>query len=140
MFRTLTRSALALLLLALLPACDSNDDDSLDAFTGTYALATINGNPIPYTVGTDGFEFTFTSGFIRLDSGGTLSFNLAVGEVDGDITTEERITVSGTYTIDGSTITMRLNYDGEIETETGRISADTLTFSDDDGFTYTFRQ
>jgi hypothetical protein len=140
MLRTLTRSALALLLLATLPACDSNDDNDLDAFAGTYTLATVGGTPVPATFSEDDVSVTFVTGFIRLTNGGSVNISLTVAETDGTLTVEQEETISGTYTVDGSTITMRLEDDGAIDTETGRISGDTITVTDEDGLTYVFRR
>ena len=113
--------ATAVLAGGLLPAW-GDDPTGPESVAGTYILQTINGEALPYLVQVG---FSVTAGSIQLNSDGTYTISLTVTGLGAQI-------ITGTFTVDGSTITLD---DGT----TGTVSGDTITVVAD-GDTFVFRK
>jgi hypothetical protein len=139
--RFLTAGVIALVLMA---GCDSDSTSpEMDAHVGTYALANINGIPLPLPI--DEFEAggqscteIVTGGTLNLaaDNSWTVSLDLLLTCVDTATGAETNISEteggSGTYTVSGNTVSFTENG----EEFTGVLSGNSLSVSiDDDGFT-----
>ncbi len=132
--RTFSRAALVLLLLVL-SACDSNDDESDDVL-GTYSLVSVGGQSLPATINSEG---TYESGFVRLEESRVIA-NVVIVESSGGTTSRFESEVGGTYTLDGETLRLRLtNEDGRVEISTGTLRDNTIAIAAED-LTLVFRK
>lgn len=134
--RILSYAALVLLLFAL-PACDSNEEEPTDDHVdvrGTYALVTVDGQPLPATIDSEG---TYESGFVRLEES-RVFVNLVI--VDASNSSRVEVERGGMYTISGETLTLDLpDGDGRSEVSTATLRANTITISEDE-LTLVFRK
>ncbi len=121
-------TATAVLAGGLLPACG---DDPMEPETifGLYTLVTVNGEALPFEV-QPGNEIIAAS--IQLNSDGTYSLSSTQDLGGGG---PETSTETGTFTVDGSTVTFL----GERDSFTGTVSGDTLTIADN-GNTFVYRK
>jgi hypothetical protein len=93
--------------VALLTACGDSTGPG-GRIAGTYQLETINGDPLPVTI----FEFgpyraEALSGDLVVRANNTFSTSLTLRETDAGGVMTTTITCTGTYTVDGNTVTFR---------------------------------
>lgn len=112
----------------VLTAC--GDDDSTGPgsanISGTYTLRTINGSNLPFTVfqvGADKVEVL--SGNVTLTNGGAYTTLSTVRTTLNGVVTTEPEADAGTYTRNGTAMTLRSNDDGT--TVSGTVSNGVLT-------------
>ena len=113
-----------------LTACKDTSNNTTQASddTGTYTLATVNGNKVPYTPVPEGSAQQVESGTFTLNTDGTVTHATNFGRIDGEVLAPVS---HGTYTLDGSRLsfqwksgdattatlegnTLTLNWEGEI--------------------------
>ncbi len=92
-------------LLLTLPACSSIDKSG--DITGTYELATIDGNPVPYTPPHQGGAPEILSSTLVLQADGTFRMSMTYRTTPGNSTTRE---FTGTYTLTENTL--RFDWEG----------------------------
>ncbi|MDQ6633272.1 MAG: hypothetical protein M3Z10_00770 [Gemmatimonadota bacterium] len=123
------RRALFLLALAALAACsgDSGTDPNA-SIAGSYSLRTVNGSPLPYIVAQSGSnKYEITDDAISLNDAGTWSeLWHDRTTTNGQVTTSAN-TDGGTYTRNGTAITLNSTTSGAIS---GSVSGGTLTLTD----------
>jgi hypothetical protein len=120
---------LALAALAVTLGCDSATSPEA-AIVGTWSLQTVNGAPLPYTYFGSGANredvisdtYTFAAG------GAFTSTFVTRTTTNGVAGPNETDSVTGTYTVTGSTVNITL---------TGQVGVDSATLSDDDTLTVT---
>lgn len=100
--------------------------------TGTYALVTINGNTLPYTIKSEGGVIA-KSGSFTINADGTCSSKIILSRPAGDDATME---VKATYTLKGSTLTMKWQGAG---TTTGTIEENKFSMVNE-GVTFAYRK
>jgi len=107
--RATMRTSIAAILIAGTIACsgESTGPGGIDNdLTGTYSLQTINGSPVPVVVfQLPGFSLTVMSGTVTLNSGGSFTGVLTYRQVDGQQTATITETCTGTYTVNGNSVT-----------------------------------
>jgi hypothetical protein len=123
------RRTLFIFALTALAACsgDSSTDPNASV-AGTYTLRTVNGSPLPYIILQSGAnKYEITDDAISLTDGGTWT---EIGHdrttTNGQVTTSS-ITDAGTYTRNGTAITLNSPTNGPIS---GSVSGGTLTLTD----------
>ena len=130
------RRIAALLVLAIAVACGGSDVTSPPsqkgvAFSGTYALQTVNGKALPVT-------FTFNSGdSLRIrsysiainGSGSWTSTTSQVFSTNGQVTDQPNGGQSGTYTYDAATKDVTLISSDQTTLLTGKVSTDFTTLT-----------
>jgi hypothetical protein len=133
------RQLAALVLIALAAACGSDSTTSPEAeVAGTYTLRTINGAPLPFTLGTAGSAtFVLVSSTVTLKADGTFTGSTTATETTGSSSTTSTESGSGTWTRSGTTISLRDSVDGGITTAQYADGSLTLV---DTGFTMVFRK
>lgn len=92
---------------------------------GTYTLQTVNGQPLPYTLGEDATSKTeILSQTFTLNVDATYSWVTTDRLTDNGQVTTDTDTSTGTYTVRGSTITIRDVEGGSLDV---MLTGDTLT-------------
>ncbi|MHB1073119.1 MAG: hypothetical protein ACYC3Q_09890 [Gemmatimonadaceae bacterium] len=129
MTRLLTRTTAFAALAISLAACgnDSATGPSSNAVSGTYALQTVNGNPLPFTF-TDpqsGTTVSLQSDVFVFSANGTWTETAVARYTDqtGAVQTET-LNESGTYQKNGTAITLR--YSDFTNAGTGTIESNSL--------------
>jgi len=89
---------------------------------GTYALATVDGNKVPYTVQHEGHTMTIQSGSFIINADGTCSSKMFL---EGR---EAAIEVKATYTREGQKLTMKWQGAGMT---IGTVEGDTFTMNNE---------
>jgi hypothetical protein len=141
--KTMFRAASAMMLAAVLAACSSGGDSSTapkdpDAISGEFVLQTVGGDPLPVTLFQDpGGKLEIIAGHttFHMDKSWTASMTFRVSG-PGQPTYTQETGAAGTYTINGSAITMRDNADGS--EGTGTLNGNTIStvFDFGGGLTY----
>ncbi len=103
----------------------ASDTAKLPDITGTYALASINGTPLPFTVTHEGPGIRVTSGTFIIRSDGTCASTSAFVMPSGEAQSRE---VSATYTRDGSKLTIQWQGAGVTN---GTVEGDTFTMENE---------
>ena len=117
-------------MLAAAACGDDGPTGSGDPVVGTYTLRTVNGANLPAIVEDDEFgQLHVLSGSITLAANRTFTNRLRVRLVSDGLDLTEEATLEGTYTVQGSTITL-VDRDVEAEPVTATLGSGTLTFSD----------
>ncbi len=122
------------LAVSLLTGC--GDATGSEAIASDFTLQTINGQNLPFVLAqvvVDNVEIT--AGSVRLNSDNTFSTSLTVATTEGGATASETTTVTGTYTLNGTT----LAFTSEEDTFSGSITGNTLTISDE-GVTFVYQK
>jgi hypothetical protein len=101
--------------------------------TGTYALVSVDGNPVPCTVHHGGATLTIGSGSFIIRADGTCASTVAFTVPSRGDTTRE---VQATYTRQGSKLTMRWKGAG---TTTGLVDGDAFTMNNE-GMVFAYRK
>lgn len=116
----------AVMLLAL-AGCDSDSTGpDANAHVGTYTLVTVNGSPLPFVVVqvlNDKIEVT--KGSVTLNADGTYSDRVTLRATEGGSTTTEEEASTGTYAMNGTSVSFIETSSGE--TYSGSLSGDDLT-------------
>ncbi len=134
--RALTKGLAVLFAAVTVAACGGDDGiTEPENIAGTYVLQTFNGSPPPITIlDITGYKLEVTAASYTFTSSGTYTNSVTLRETeDGVVTTHPPETTAGTYTVNGSAITLT-DSEGSI---TGTISGNTLTFTED-GMTAVF--
>ena len=86
--------------------CKGGITDASDLAPGVYALATINGQPLPFVLVfiDDANQLVFIEGAITINANGTFSDTATLELTDAGVVSTETDDVSGHWTQDGSTI------------------------------------
>ena len=133
------RTFAALTLIALVAACGGDTATAPQAeVSGTYALSTINGSPMPFVLGpTQTGTLSIVSGNVIVNANGTYSVGFTVRETAGAVSTDATDTGTGTWTRTNETIRFRDDADGTITS--AQFASNTLTIVAD-GFTFVYRK
>jgi hypothetical protein len=115
--------ALSVVLLSVASAC-GDDPVSVQTAVGTYALASIKGDPVPSQVVDNGQTFTVTSGSFVLTADQKFTWSEAITGLGS-------VTVHGTWSLSGSAITFTPTDAEENTPETGTLSGNTLSITFD---------
>ena len=105
---------------------------------GTWRLQSVDGQPLPWTLpeedsgGMDKVEVT--AEVITALVSGRFTMDTTLRATDGSNVFLETIPDTGTYVVDGSTVTFSFDSDPGGEPATGTVSGNVLTL--DDGFVY----
>lgn len=133
------RRLLSLALALTIVGCggdDSTTEPTNSSIAGTWALQTINGAPLPFTLATVPAKIELVSATAVINANGTwTSSSQTRTTINGQATTTTE-NDNGTYTISGSTIALRSS-DGTVES--GTISGSTFT-QVESGFTFVFKK
>jgi hypothetical protein len=115
MARALRKLATAFTLATAGLACGGGDSTGPStSIAGTYTLRTVNGGNLPYTliqVGADKLEIT--AGSIALNADNTFSDRITVRATDGGSVETEEFVAVGTYTVNGTTVTLTERESGD---------------------------
>jgi hypothetical protein len=132
------RRFLTAITLVALVACGGSDSATAPAnsIAGVWSLTTINGAVLPYVVDQAGADkVELTADVVTFAAAGTFTHtSTARTTVSGQATTSS-IADAGTYTVSGTTVTIRSNSDGS--TSTGTWAVNTLTIVEE-GFTFVY--
>jgi len=122
-------AAVLLLAAATFAACDDGTGPGLGlgSSAGTYALQTINGNPLPFTVGGSGQTLEVLSESIALQTGGRFTLTGTQRVTQNGQAATQQYSEAGAWTIAASAIT--LDYDSSDLIETGTLAGGVLTLS-----------
>ena len=101
--------------------------------TGTYTLLSVNGNSVPYTLTHEGVNLTINKGFFIINSDGTCISNITLIPPNKVEVNNE---VKATYTLTGSTLTMKWERAG---ITTGTVSGNTFTMNNE-GMVFLYRK
>lgn len=122
------RRFIALLLLAIAPAivtgCGSdNPTDPTASIAGTYALASVDGAPLPIIVLEGNPRLEVVSDHITLAAGGTLTRNIVFRFTQDGVASTQSEVDRGTFTVSGSTVNLLMSGG----TFAGAVSDNTIT-------------
>lgn len=133
------RRFLPLVALAVAVACgsDSTTQPTFATIAGTWSLQTINGTPLPFTVSqTANDKIEVVSDVVTATSTGTYTEVIQYRETLNGQATVTSVPDAGTFTINGSAITLSSSQSGTI---TGTLSNNNDTFTAaESGFVYVF--
>ena|SRR5438045_2270167 len=136
------RTLASLLVYSLLLACsDSKAPTAPDiGVTGTWHLQTVDGQALPFTLPEDdGLKADLTAEVITLTAPNTVTLMTTFLFNDHGRIFTESAPDSGTYTVDGSTVTVVWKSDGSITPAT--VNGDTMSlFDPGNGFTFVYRR
>jgi hypothetical protein len=131
------RTAIAIIAAVCLSACGGGDSGTGPttgtAVAGSYSLKTVNGSPLPYTIIAQGTsKLEITADVITLTANGSSSGSVSQlstlrNTQNGQATTSTQ-TDAGTYTLNGSAISIKWSSDGSIST--GSLSGNSMTITD----------
>lgn len=130
--RLLSWAAVTLAASAVAFGCGSsttgpNGTPTTSSIAGTYNLSTVNGNTLPALLYASAGDSAFmTQGSVVLTSG-TYAFSGSERLVVQGVSTTEAQDDSGTYTLSGSTLSLKAT--GDTSTTTATVSGSTLTVS-----------
>ena len=123
----LRRTALWLLALTLIAAC--TDTTGPDRVTGTWRLQTVNGGTLPFTIPDDNFDkLEITENVITIADSGRFTDRSAFRITDGGVVSTDLINAQGSYTLEGSVVTLTYDEDGAVFSAT--VSGNTMTLVD----------
>lgn len=121
------KKLLLLSLLAAVAACDSVTATGNDAIVGTYALQSVNGDPLPSAFNDNGTTVQITAGTFTINANATFTYN-ETSDGQADITT-------GTWSKNGDTYTFDPAETAQEPTQTNgfaTLSGTTLTLTVND--------
>src|SRR4051794_14186705 len=97
----------------VLAACGSDSSTSPTNVAGTWTLQTINGSSLPFVVSQSGADKSEILGdVITISGAGTFTESTTIRTTLSGTTTTQSIPDTGTYTVKGSTLTLRSSGDG----------------------------
>src|SRR5262245_21206057 len=123
---------LLVLALSLVAACggDSTTGPPVqEQIAGTWTLSTVNGAPLPFTIaqtGTNKIEI-LSDVFVVVSTGSFTQTTTVRSTINGVVSTQS-VADAGTYTVNGTAITLHFNSDGS--TGTASWSGNTMTTTD----------
>ncbi|HSJ24864.1 MAG TPA: hypothetical protein VK929_09365 [Longimicrobiales bacterium] len=128
------RMVLTLALAAMIPltACDRSPSGPAAEVSGTYALETVNGDELPFTLAADGDgSVEVMEGSIRFMTDGTFEDRLVVRFTEGETHEDEEETLTGTYVVNGRIVTMSYASGGssQVLVEGDRLTQTVNTFT-----------
>jgi hypothetical protein len=131
------RRIAALLLLATIAACGGSDSTSPSqnqqgpSFTGTYALQTVNAQPLPYTFSaSSGNYLTIRAYNLTIGAAGSwTSSTSTISSIGGQVSDQPSGGQSGTYTYDASTKAVSIISQDQSTVLSGSLSADLSTLT-----------
>ncbi|MGI8619554.1 MAG: hypothetical protein ACR2L6_10795 [Gemmatimonadaceae bacterium] len=128
--------AAAALLGLVAAGCGGSDGiNEPQSVAGTYTLRTVNGAALPFVAfETAGYKLEVTGASYVLAASGTFTNSVSFRETEGGAVTTSTETLTGQYTVSGTTITFT-DTDGDVIT--GSLSGNTLQLSGD-GITAVF--
>ena len=137
--RQTIRWALVLAVGLGLGACgDSSGPEDEDDISGTYTLQTINGSPLPFTLGEfEGFKLEIMSDVFLFNTNGTFRDISVVRETDNGVQTISTDTIIGTFTQVNNTIVLTAE---EGESLTATLSGNNTMTAVGQGFTFVYRK
>lgn len=93
---------------ATLSACGGKDSTGPDSIAGTYTLTTVNNAQLPFTTSQDAtYKAEILASSITLRDDKTFTWSLTGRSTDNGIVDQGTDSFSGTYTITGSTLTLK---------------------------------
>lgn len=124
----LRRYLLSLLTCAVILSCsDASGPDN--RLLGTWRLQTVSGQPIPYILEQDGARTVELTGeTVTLLASGRQTMVTSFRVTEGANVFTESIPAPGSYTVNGSTLTLRFDSDPDIYTAI--VNGDTMTIED----------
>jgi hypothetical protein len=132
------RTLLPLVAATLVATACSGDSNAPDnSHVGSYALVSVDNEPLPITLYDDGSVMVaLTEGTLALNANNSFTQGITLnGSIDGEAGPPEHLSCSGTYTHSGNSFTLT-----SVESEgcsgatlTGTRDGNTLTFVDDTG-------
>ncbi len=124
----------ALVLGLLLAGCNQESGAAKDSDpAGTYTLATINGNKLPFTPPHEGGAPEVQSGSIKLNADGSFTSSMSYGLPAGKVSSRD---FSGTYTREGTNL--KLQWKGAGVTS-ATLEGDTFTMNNE-GTLFAYRK
>ena len=137
--RLLTLAALAVVPAAVLTACGGEPTAPSEFVSGTFDLETVNGFEPPVTVFADvDYEVEVLDSRTILNLDGSFSSSLTLRETDGESVSEGTTTSTGTYRLNGSSLTLQISGD-QGGPYSGSLQGAVLTL-DIGGVTYRYRE
>jgi hypothetical protein len=122
MMRSIVRPAVIVSALAALVSCGSDAGTAVRAsVTGTYQLATVNGQPLPFTENSSGAVVKITAGQLVAQSDGSFTETLTRSTTPpGGATTTASTVSNGTYQVGNQVIVF--TYSGTSATLLGSLT------------------
>ena len=123
---------LLVLALSLVAACGGDSTTAppvQEQIAGTWTLSTVNGAPLPFTIaqtGTNKIEI-LSDVFVVVSTGSFTQTTTVRSTINGVVSTQS-VADAGTYTVNGTAITLHFNSDGS--TGTASWSGNTMTTTD----------
>ena len=131
------RTLPSLLVCAFLLACSDSTSPN-EGVEGTWRLQTVNAQALPFTLAQSGtFKEELTGEVMTLMAPGSLTIVTMFRYTEGTNVFSESIPDEGTWTVNGSTVTITWESDGS--TSTATVSGDTMTLQDI-GLTFVYRR
>ena len=133
----LRRTVPFLLVCSVLLAC-SDATSPNQGVVGTWRLQTVNGLALPFTLAQSGVDKEELTGEVMtLMAPGSLTIVTMFRYTEGSNVFAESVPDEGTWTVDGSTVTLTWDSDGS--TSTATVSGNTMTL-EDIGLTFVYRR
>ena len=135
---TMVRRCLPALLVtfALLSCSDSTAPER--RAVGIWRLQTVNGQALPFNLESSaGFKLELTGESLTLRESGSVDMITTFRITDGGVVSTESVPDSGSYTVNGSTVSFTFPSDGS--TPLATIEGDTMTLGDI-GLTFVYRR
>ena len=116
---------------------DSSTSPTGSSIAGTWALQTVNGSPLPFTLAQQGTNKTeVLSDIATADSHGAYTDITTIRITINGVASTQSIPDAGTYTLNGTALVLRSNDGSSL---TGSLSGNTFTVSAD-GFAYVYKK
>jgi hypothetical protein len=128
--RTMRRLlALALLIASASCSSDSSTNPTAASLPGTWNLSTVNGNPLPFILQTQNPKIEILNDQFIVADGGTFTetWNARFTDASG-VVSSAPFSDSGTWTLNGATVTFHFTSDGA--SGTGTLNGSSLTVGD----------
>jgi hypothetical protein len=127
MERTMRRFlALALLLASASCSSDSSTNPTPESLAGTWNLSTVNGSSLPFLLQAANPKVELLDDQFIVSSAGTFTQTQNVRLTDASGVTNLPFTDSGTWTLNGTSVTFTFTSDGS--SGTGTVSGNSFTF------------
>jgi hypothetical protein len=132
----------ATMILAILSAAGCGGDSTSPAtqsIVGSWTLQSVNGSPLPFIVqqtGTDKLELL--SDVIVISGTGSFTQTTSVRTTTNGVPTTQPVADAGSYTLNGSAITLHFNSDGF--TGTASWSGNTITTTTAEGLALVYKR
>ena len=128
------RRSAAVLFGLLLLGCSSDNSVSadIDAAVGVYVLQTINGSPLPYNAGNQGgVDVVIVNDQYTIMAGHTYTSEGTLRLTQFGVTVTQSVTESGSWTLDGATLTLTISSSslGQTGNYSGSLTTSSLTLN-----------